>query len=372
MEAQIITDRKSWNDFVEKSIHCNLTQTYEWGELMQELGSEALHVGVTDEEGQLQAVMLLLILKLPLLRIPYFYAPRGPVIDDPASPAMTVLLNFVKVEARKRGACMLKVEPDAPDGDAQWLAALRGRGFRLNPYANHIRHEWVLDVRADEQELLSRMHKKTRQHVRTSPRTGTIVRPGNLQEDLDAFYDIFVQTGQRSDFMILPKSYYARMLELYGERAAFLVAEYEGKPIAAAIMVYLGKWCWGMYEAASDLSRKLRINYMLQWERMLWARAHGCWYYNLRAIPDVLEEGQELYGIYEFKRSFGGFAMRSLQTHDLVYRPISYTIYRILLDAKHWYDKKHVQKDVKSDAKNGKQVQTVQVQEKISVEVEVS
>ena len=85
MEARIITDRKLWNDFVEKSIHCNLTQTYEWGELMQELQSEILHIGVTDEEGQLCAVILLLILKMPLLRIPYFYAPRGPVIDEPAS-----------------------------------------------------------------------------------------------------------------------------------------------------------------------------------------------------------------------------------------------------------------------------------------------
>jgi len=271
---------------------------------------------------------------------------------------------------------MLKIEPDAPDGDAQWLAALRERGFRPNPYSNHIRHEWVMDIRGTEQELLSKMHKKTRQHVRNSPRTGTVVRPGNLQEDIDAFYDIYVQTGQRSEFMILSKEYYIRMLELYGDHAAFLIAEYEGKPIAAAIMVYLGKWCWGMHEAASDLSRKLRINYMLQWERVLWARERGCWYYNLRAIPDVLEEGQELYGIYEFKRSFGGFAMRSLQTHDLVYRPIAYRIYRVLLNTKRWYDKrqyakKHAQKNTVHDTKDATQSESSQPKEKAVGKIEV-
>src|SRR5215475_12953917 len=100
MEAQIITDRNLWNDFVAKSIHCNLTQTYEWGELIQGHYAEALHVGVIDEEGQLHAVMLLLVLQLPAMRIPYFYAPRGPVIDDPTSPALVILLNFVKAEAR--------------------------------------------------------------------------------------------------------------------------------------------------------------------------------------------------------------------------------------------------------------------------------
>jgi lipid II:glycine glycyltransferase (peptidoglycan interpeptide bridge formation enzyme) len=357
MQAQIITDRRLWNDFVEKSIHCNLTQTYEWGELMQEFQLETLHIGVIDEEGQLCAVMLLLISKLPLLRVPYFYAPRGPVIDDPTSPAMTVLLNFVKAQAHKRGACMLKVEPDAHDGDTQWLASLPARGFRPNPYANHLRREWVLDVRPSEQELLAKMHKKTRQYIRTSSRTGVTIRPGNVQEDIDVFYDIYTQTGQRSDFMILPKSFYARMLELYGKNAAFFVAEYEGKPIAAAIILRLGQWCWNMYEAASEQSRELRINYLLQWQRILWAKAQGCWYFNSRGIPDNLEEGQELYGVYNFKRGFGGFDIRYLQTHDLVYRPITYAIYRVLLDVKHWYDekqaaKKHTQKKTKSNAKD--------------------
>lgn len=341
MEAQIITDRQFWNDFVEKSIHCNLTQTYEWGEVMQELHSEALHIGVVDEEGQLHAVMLLLVSKLPLLRLPYFYAPRGPVIADPASPAMTILLNFVKVEARKRGVCMLKIEPDTTDGDAQWLAALRERGFRPNPYANHLRREWVLDVRPSEKELLAKMRPSTRRNIKnTLARPGITVRMGNTGSDIDVFYDIYTQTGQRSHFLVLPKSYYKRFLELYGDNAAFLIVEYEGQPIAAAIIVRLGKWSWSMYEATADQARKFRINYMLQWHRILWAKEHDCWYFNFRGIADVLEEGQEMYNIYDFKSSFGGFAIRSLETHDLVYRPISYTIYRVLLDAKHWYDKK--------------------------------
>ena len=377
MEAKIITDRNLWNDFVEKSIHCNLTQTYEWGELMQELHAESLHIGVTDDEGQLCAVILLLISKLPLMRIPYFYAPRGPVIDDPTSPAMTILLNFVKAEAHKRGVCMLKIEPDAHDSDTQWLTSLTARGFRPNPYANHLRREWVLDVRPSEQELLAKMHKKTRQYIRTSSRTGVTIRPGNVKEDIDTFYDLYMQTGQRSDFKILPKSFYAHMIELYGANAAFFVAEYEGKPIAAAIILRRGQWSWNMYEAASEQSRELRINYLLQWQRILWAKAQGCWYFNSRGIPDNLEEGQELYGVYNFKRGFGGFDIRYLQTHDLVYRPISYAIYRILLDAKHWYvekqaAKKQAQQKAKSDVKDATPVQTSQVKkEKTAITQEV-
>src|SRR5947209_17363395 len=135
MEARIITDRRQWNDFVAASECCNITQSYEWAELAPHLGAEALRIGVVNDKGQLCAAMLLLITRAPVLRQTYFYAARGPVIDDPNSLAITVLLDFVKAEARKRGAFMLKVEPSVPDGDERWLAAVNKKGFCRNPYA---------------------------------------------------------------------------------------------------------------------------------------------------------------------------------------------------------------------------------------------
>src|SRR5258707_12461653 len=100
MEARIITDCRQWNDFVAASVCCNITQSYEWGELAPHLGAAALRVGVVDEHGQLCAAMLLLITRSPVLRRPYFYPARGPVIDDHNAPAMTVLLAFVNEEQR--------------------------------------------------------------------------------------------------------------------------------------------------------------------------------------------------------------------------------------------------------------------------------
>ncbi|GCE23787.1 lipid II:glycine glycyltransferase FemX [Dictyobacter kobayashii] len=359
MKAQIITDRQQWNDFVAASELCNLTQTYEWGELMSKRHSDSLHVGVVKDDGSLCAVMLVLVSTVPALRVPYFYAPRGPIVEDPASPAMTLLLNFVKAEAHKRGACMLKVEPGVPDDDRTWLNALRHYGFRSIPYAHHLRHEWVTDIRADEQELMSKMHKKTRQYIRTSARTGVVIRESHEQSGIDAFYRIYCETGERSEFMVLNKEYYENFLRLYKDNAALLIAEYDNRIIAAAIVVRLGRWSWNMYEAASDESREMRVNYLLQWQRILWAKSHGCWYFNSRGIPDVLEEGNELYGVYNFKRGFGGYAMRSLETQDLVYRPLVYKTYRTLLDGKHWYEERQAEKKKAEEKKKAAQKQAV-------------
>ncbi len=342
MEARIITDCQQWNDFVEQSVCCNITQSYEWGELAPHLGAEALRVGVVDDAGRLCAAMLVLISPVPVLRRPYLYAPRGPVIDDPDSPALSVLLNYVRAEAHKRGAFMLKVEPSVPDGDKQWLAALKRRGFRVNPYASHVRHEWVLDIRPDEKELLANMKEKWRYNVRLAARKGVTIRRGEGQDDLDTFYRLYETTSERDQFFIHNKSHYEDVMRLYseGDRAALLLAEYEGQAIAGIIVLRFGRWSWYMYGASANEQRNLMPNHLLQWNGIQWAKAHGCCYYNFRGIPDVLEEGQELWGVYVFKRGFGGYAMRSLATHDLAYQPLVYNAYRRLLDIKRWRDER--------------------------------
>src|SRR5438270_8415817 len=129
MEARIITDCQQWNDFVAASVCCNITQSFEWGTLASHLDAEAMHVGVVDDQGNLCAAMLVLVSVAPVLHRTYFYVPRGPVIDEPDVPAMTVLLNFVKAEARRHNAFMLKVEPGVEDGNTRWLAALQKYGF---------------------------------------------------------------------------------------------------------------------------------------------------------------------------------------------------------------------------------------------------
>ncbi len=95
-----------------------------------------------------------------------------------------------------------------------------------------------------------------------------------------------------------------------------------------------------MFGASSNEQRNLMPNHLLQWTAMQWARSRGCWYYNFRGIPDVLEEDQELWGVYVFKRGFGGYPLRFLETHDLVYQPLIYRLYMRLLEMKRRRDER--------------------------------
>jgi peptidoglycan pentaglycine glycine transferase (the first glycine) len=343
MEACIITNRQQWNDFVASSACCNITQSYEWGETISYLGaSDVLRVGVVDRAGHLLAAILLLVSTLPVLKCTYFYAPRGPIIEDPESPALTLLLNFVKAEAYRHRAVMLKVEPSVSDENLRWSHTLKMRGFRPNPYATHIRHEWVLDIRPDEQTLLANMKEKWRYNIRLASRKGITVRQGKGAADVDTFYSLYQTTSMRDQFFIHEKSFYQDIINNFSadNRAALFLAEYEGQAIAGIIVLTLGRWSWYMHGASSNAQRERMPNHLLQWVGIQWAKSHGCWYYNFRGIPDILEEGQELWGVYLFKRGFGGYPIRFMQTHDLVYQPLLYETYRRMLDLKRWRDQR--------------------------------
>jgi len=70
---------------------------------------------------------------------------------------------------------------------------------------------------------------------------------------------------------------------------------------------------------------------------MRWARQHGCSEYDLWGIPDeeeaVLEahftdRSDGLWGVYRFKRGFGGKMDRSVGAWQRVYNPLLFRLYQ--------------------------------------------
>jgi lipid II:glycine glycyltransferase (peptidoglycan interpeptide bridge formation enzyme) len=338
MEARLIEDRLLWNRFIAATPTGHLCQTYEWPDQSgEDARTGSLRVGVLDGD-RLVAAMLLVRSKASGVRAPFYYAPRGPVCADPASPALPLLISFAKREARRRGGFMIRAEPNIPQDDTAWTPVLRRLGFHPTNHTIYLRGAWVTDVRPGEDQILAGMMTTWRQNIRSGTRKGVTVRVGSGEADLDAFHRLLKETGERDKFYVYPKDLFRDMLTNYSvERAArdgtaqmvLLLAEHEGTPIAAATAAVLGEWSWNLHSGSSGLPehRKLRPNYLLQWECMRWVKAHGAAYYDWRTIPDVLKPGEELYGVYEFKRGFGGFERRVLPTQDLVLRPAIYWPY---------------------------------------------
>ena len=328
MQVEIIADREQWNRFVESQATGNITQTWEWAELGAHLGSRALRLGAL-EDGELRGALLLIVEKAPVVGQPYFYAPRGPVCDDPTSPALAALLDHTRTLAHAHGAFMLKLEPNVADGDQAWLDALHRLGLRRNPYATHPRRSWALDITPDEQTLLANMKEKWRYNIRLAGRKGVTVRATLASEDITTFYTLYRETAERDGIFIHEQRHYEDFLRLYGERdaATLLLAEFEGQPIAALIVARCGPVATYMFGASSNRERNRMPNHLLQWTAIRWARERGCRLYDFRAIAETLEPGEDMYSLYTYKQGFGGFSPFTLETHDMVYQPAVYWAY---------------------------------------------
>jgi lipid II:glycine glycyltransferase (peptidoglycan interpeptide bridge formation enzyme) len=346
ISIQEITDREQWNGFLTcqpSTSPGHLLQSYEWGELNKYLGGRVYRLGALDQ-GRMTGAMLLTVAPVPLsipgLRWNWLYSARGPTVASPAAPALPALIDHAQRHiAKAEHAVVLRLEPniadDTPDLDA-WLAAYARMGFQTNPNAIHGRRSWVLDIRPDAETLLANFKMTWRQNVRVAERKGAVIREAASDADFDAYYDLLKLTSERDAFFIHQKDYHKEILRQFADKgnAVLYLAEHDGEAIAAKMLIRFGDWCWDMLGASSNNKRNLKSTYLLQFRCIQWAQAKGCSYFDFRTIPEILEPGEEMWGVYEYKKGFGGFSRLNIPTQDFVYRPLIYTAWRRYVEMK--------------------------------------
>ncbi len=333
-----------WDAFVEAHPDAHILQTAAWGALKSAFGWSAARVALADAGGRIAAGAQVLYRALPLRLGTIAYAPRGPLVDWDDAPQVRALLATLDAVARRRRAVLLKIEPSLPDAPAA-AGRLASLGFRSSPQTVQPPRTVVIDIAPDEEAILAAMKQKTRYNIRLSFRKGVTVREGGVA-DLPSFNAMMQATGARDGFGVHAPGYYKLAYDLFAPagRAALLIASYAGEDLAGVMVFALGRTAWYFYGASSDAHRNLMATYAAQWEAIRWARARGCTIYDLWGVPDAdeatLEAGFEtrndgLWGVYRFKRGFGGRLARTAGAWDRVYSPLLYAVYcRVMSQAR--------------------------------------
>jgi peptidoglycan pentaglycine glycine transferase (the first glycine) len=361
---QEITDHEQWNAFLTSQPRGHLLQSYEWGELNQYLGGRIYRLGAL-EDGRLVGAMLLSVAPVPLpaavrgVHFNWLYSVRGPTVERPDSPAFAALITYAHKVARGEHAVVLRVEPNIADDDPNmdvWLAAYHKLGFHSNPISVHGRRSWVLDITPPAEKLLADCKMTWRQNIRAAERKGVTIREAISDEDFDKYYELLTVTSERDAFFIHSKEYHKEILRHFASKsdAVLFLAEHEGEALAAKMLIRFGDWCWDMFGASSNNKRNLKATYLLQYRCFLWAKSRGCHYFDFRTIPEILEPGEEMWGVYEYKKGFGGFSRLNMPTQDYVYRPFIYSIWRKMVEMRRAQRHKERQKVELERAARGK------------------
>jgi lipid II:glycine glycyltransferase (peptidoglycan interpeptide bridge formation enzyme) len=290
------------------------------------------------QKSALQAGAQILFRNLPAGLGRLAYVPKGPIVDWSDEVQAEELMNALDEAARSRDAIALTLEPSMRDEPAH-RERLRSFGFHPAPFsAIQPRRSLVVDISADEDDILMEMKSKTRYNIRLAGRKGVTVREGNA-DDVSTFTELLEATADRADFGIHPPSYYEGAYELFVPRgwARLVLAEVQGEAVAGLMVFALPPQSWYFYGASSTAHREKMPTYLLQWEAIRWAKSMGCKTYDLWGVPDedhgrledeFTERSDGLWGVYRFKRGFGGELVRTVGTWDRVLAPLRYRLYK--------------------------------------------
>lgn len=315
----------AWEALLASFPDAHLLQTPAWGTLKASFAWEVTRLS----RGPAGAQVLFRRFPLGLFLA---YVPKGPV-----GSWLPDLLPELDSLCRSRRAFLLKLEPDSPE-DPGIADQLTRYGFRRSPHAIQPRSTLIVDLAGDDEALLARMHPKTRYNIRLATKKGVRVR---TWDDIEAFGRMMQETAARDRFAAHSPAYYQRAFELFRPSGAceLLAAEVDGQTVAALMVFARGERAWYLYGASTNQERPRMPTYLLQWEAMRWARQRGCRTYDLWGIPDADERTLEadfavrrdgLWGVYRFKRGFGGRIVRSLGPWDRPYHMPLYLAYRLL------------------------------------------
>ncbi|MCL4505249.1 MAG: peptidoglycan bridge formation glycyltransferase FemA/FemB family protein [Chloroflexi bacterium] len=328
-----------WDAFVEQHPYGHFLQTNQWGELKSAHGWRSTRASLINSNAELVGGAIVHFRRLPYGLGSVAYVPRGPVVNwDDRDLAVSAVRSTSKI-ARTRGAIGIIIEPGLLDTPSDQRTLQEARLFQIDVSVQPRRTIWVnLDVE-EEVDILALMRQKTRYNIGLAKRKGVIVREGGA-DDLTMFYNMMQTTSERNIFAIHPLDYYQTFMNLFASSSAhmasLLIAEHDKRPLAAMIVVAFGKRATYLYGASGNEGRELMPTYLLQWEAMRWARARGCVTYDLWGIPDEDEETLEanfkdrddgLWGVYRFKRGFGGQVVRHIGAWAQVYSPLRWWLY---------------------------------------------
>ena len=285
-----------------------------------------------DGEGRIKGSLAMLIRKVPGTPFTLMYACRGPVCDLDDEETLKDLISGARALAKRYHSYCIKIDPDVPSSNTAFTRMMEAQGFRItgggkNFEAIQPRYVFRLDVQGKTEEaIMAGFHQKTRYNLRLAIKKGVEVKICG-KEAVGEFTRIMRITGQRDNFVTRGEDYFAHMLDNLGEHCRLYMAYHDGQAIAGTLAIWYGDKVWYLYGASSNEHRNLMPNYLLQWRMIQWAVEKGCRIYDFRGVSGDLSPDNPLYGLYQFKKGFGGEFTEFIGEMDLILnRPVAFAV----------------------------------------------
>lgn len=313
MEIREVNEKHkvAWNKIANHPL-----QTWEWGEFRQKTGNRVIRLGVFSEK-KLVSGYQITVHPVPFSKFWVGAFLKGPEPDK-------VMLEALRELGHKENLISIRMEPNVRQDVGKFEKFLReGGAVPGRPFFT--KESFWIDLTRSEEELLARLHPKTRYNIRVAQKHGIRVREDNSQNAFETYLDLTEQTTKRQGFYAHTETYHKIMWETLRPAgiARLLTARYKGKILVTWILFVWRDFLYYPYGASSDQYRNLMPSYAIMWEAIKLGKRLGLKTFDLWGR----EPGK---GFTRFKEGFAPQIVEFLGTWDLVINPKIYPLMRLL------------------------------------------
>lgn len=330
-------DQTAWQAAQVALPESNLMTAWETGQAYEGRGSRIVRQ-VIYEQDQPRAAFLGVIREARRGR--YLEIAGGPL--SAMTPFLSSLLQAALTRAAKKHKCVfIRCQPFVGDQSEVQKEFLQN-GWRKAPAPINAPYTRLLDLSLSEEQILAQMRRQTRYNVKKGLRNEIKIKVDNSLKSFESFLDLLKETVKRQKFTPTNWREIKAQYEAWSQTENLKIyLGYDGDQLlSGALMLTVGNQM--IYYYGASLPTKRHVNYVLQYQAILDAKAAGLAFYNFWGVaPPEAKPEHPLTRVTTFKAGFGGQLSFRGPTWDLVLRPSRYPL--------NWLIEKVRQKHRKAD-----------------------
>jgi len=317
-----IKDKKTWQDFLCLVKEKTFLQSWNWGEFQENVGNKIWRLGIYDEGDLILGSLVVLI---NAKRGAFLFLPHGPAIkegkQDFKKEGLKILLAELKKISEKEKPVFIRIS-SVWERNKNNKEVFEYFGFRKAPIHMHPEETWELDIRPSERDLLMNMRKTTRYLIKKGEKDRHLeILQSHEIKDINVFNELYGKVVNRHHFVPFSLDYINKEFSLFNSdnHISVFLGKYKKEVVSSAIVVFWQGIAFYHHGASSLKYPKAPVSYLLQWEAIKEARKRGCNSYNFWGIaPEGSSRNHPWAGLTLFKKGFGGYGKKYVETQDLI------------------------------------------------------
>lgn len=301
------TDDVAWDAFVEDSDTAFPLQMSAWAQAKAPYGWSSARVVADGGSGPIGGQVLLRSLGPGPFSMGY--APRGPVATTFDQASLDAFTGALRDFAGSRRLTHITADPGLEGTAHHPLFA--AAGWQPSDVLQ-LASTQIINLDKSEEELWSDVYKSSRRYANGARKKGCYVEEVG-EEGLPVFYEILVETAERSGFIPRAIEAYADVYRAFAtqDRARILIGYLpDGSAVSSKMILTSGGRMSQLYGGLTDEGGKARSGHYFEWQAITRCKAAGA---------DIFDMwGRSTKGIAHFKQGFGGRVVEYGGTFDLV------------------------------------------------------